>query len=238
MTKSLQSSLAPLFVISWFHSLGMFEYPLGQSRLYFSCLYALAIWSSYEYFCITYIYKWQYISKLIIFEVSLFHLMAVSSIFISFYHYKELKACLRELSIVDNSLEALGVPKEYRMLRNLIIRIIIGWIAILFINFIMTIFYTSVRYNTWSFLRILLLSFRIDLLSTSADRVISLSTLICGTVLGYTSSRFHRVNERLQVLYSELLENNYNCRSQNRFILVRQRIARDKYHKQYVWTLM
>ncbi|KYN50249.1 hypothetical protein ALC62_06324, partial [Cyphomyrmex costatus] len=122
-------------------------------------------------------------------------------------------------------------------LRNLIIRIIIGWIAILFINLTLSIFGEFIRPNM-PILRILLKIFWI-ILPTNADHVFTLSALTCGTVLGYTSSRFHRVNERLQVLYSDLFENNYNyCRSQNRFILVRQRIARAKYHKQYVWTLM
>ncbi|KYM98811.1 hypothetical protein ALC62_10470 [Cyphomyrmex costatus] len=129
------------------------------------------------------------------------------------------------------------MPKEYRMLRNLIIRIIIGWIAILFINLTTGIFRDFVIFNKLPILIILFKMF-LAILPTDANNFITLSTLICGTVLGYTSSRFHRVNERLQVLYSDLFENNYNCRSQNRFILVRQRIARDKYHKQYVWTLM
>ncbi|KYM93985.1 hypothetical protein ALC62_15404, partial [Cyphomyrmex costatus] len=151
---------------------------------------------------------------------------------------KELKACLRELSVVDNTLEALGVPKNYRMLRFLIIRIIIGWIATLFINLTMSIIHDFILMNILPILSILLKIFFIILLPTDRGHVITLSILICGTVLGYTSSRFHRVNERLQVLYSDLLENNYNCRSQNRFILVRQRIARAKYHKQYVWILM
>ncbi|KYN02284.1 hypothetical protein ALC62_06922 [Cyphomyrmex costatus] len=124
------------------------------------------------------------------------------------------------------------------MLRNLIIRIIIGWIAILFIDLTMSIFLEFIRLNIMPIWRILLKIFSIILLPTNINHVITLSSLICGTVLGYTSSRFHRVNERLQVLYSDLFESNYNCRSQNRFILVRQRIARDKYHKQYVWTLM
>ncbi|KYN50284.1 hypothetical protein ALC62_09758, partial [Cyphomyrmex costatus] len=117
-------------------------------------------------------------------------------------------------------------------------RIIIGWIAILFINLTMSILHGFVLYNIISLLEILFEIFWIIFLPTNMDHVITLSTLICGTVLGYTSSRFHRVNERLQVLYSDLFENKYNCRSQNRFILVRQRIARAKYHKQYVWTLM
>jgi len=33
---------------------------------------------------------------------------------------------LRELSIVDDTLEALGVPKEYQRLRKWIIRLMIG----------------------------------------------------------------------------------------------------------------
>ncbi|KYN02285.1 hypothetical protein ALC62_06923 [Cyphomyrmex costatus] len=123
------------------------------------------------------------------------------------------------------------------MLRNLIIRIIIGWIVILFIILTTATFCDFIIYNI-SFHKIILLRILFILLPTDINHVLTLSTLICGTVLGYTNSRFHRVNERLQVLYSDLFENNYNCRSQNRFILVRQRIARDKYHKQYVWTLM
>ncbi|EGI61973.1 hypothetical protein G5I_09738 [Acromyrmex echinatior] len=38
MTITLQSALAPLFTIGSFCCLGLFEYPLGQSRLCFSCL--------------------------------------------------------------------------------------------------------------------------------------------------------------------------------------------------------
>ncbi|KYM98958.1 hypothetical protein ALC62_10319 [Cyphomyrmex costatus] len=124
------------------------------------------------------------------------------------------------------------------MLRNLIIRIIIGWIAILFINLTMNIFRDIIRMNILSILGILLDIFWIVLLPTNANHVFTLSALTCGTVLGYTSSRLHRVKERLQELCSDLSENNYNCRNQNRFILVRQRIARAKYHKKYVWILM
>ena len=40
--------------------------------------------------------------------------------------------CLRKLAIVDDTLEALGSPKEYQRLRNWIIRIIIGMIVYVF----------------------------------------------------------------------------------------------------------
>ncbi|KYM94369.1 hypothetical protein ALC62_15003 [Cyphomyrmex costatus] len=152
------------------------------------------------------------------------------------FFLKELKACLRELSVIDDTLEALGVPKKYRMLHNWILRIIIGWIAIFLINFALNIFHKLITFKMllplFTFIQFLL-----TLSPVNASHVIIISALICGTVLGYTSSRFHRVSERLQVLYSDLFEN-YNCRRQNRFILVRQPIVRAKYHKQYVWILM
>ena len=40
--------------------------------------------------------------------------------------------CLRKLAIVDDSLNALGAPKEYQRQRNWIIRIIVGWIVNIF----------------------------------------------------------------------------------------------------------
>lgn len=45
---------------------------------------------------------------------------------------KELKICLHKLTIVDDTLEALGMSKKYQQLRNWIISIIIGWIVICF----------------------------------------------------------------------------------------------------------
>ncbi|KYN07078.1 hypothetical protein ALC62_01950 [Cyphomyrmex costatus] len=239
MTKTLQSSMKLLFIISSFHCLGLFEYPLGQPRMYFSCLYTLAVWGTliYYYYYPKYSLLWQYnLLSFVNIILGIYTLIAVLSIFISFYRYKELKICLRELSIVDDTLEALGVPKEYQILRNWIIRIIIGWIAIIFNNIVQTIYSAVVLFGSKISFKIV---FHI-LLACYIKNVVILSALICGTVLGYTSSRFHRINDLLlHVLYSDLSENNadYRCRRQNRSILVRQRITEDKDRKQYIWIL-
>ena len=45
---------------------------------------------------------------------------------------KELEMCLHEFAVIDDTLEALGAPKEYQRLRNWIIRIIIGLIVYVF----------------------------------------------------------------------------------------------------------
>ena len=48
------------------------------------------------------------------------------------------------------------------------------------------------------------------------------------------SSRFHRINERIRVLCSDLLESSTDYRRQTRSIFVHQRITGAKDHNQYI----
>ncbi|KYN28046.1 hypothetical protein ALC57_02482 [Trachymyrmex cornetzi] len=50
MTETLERTLAPLMIIGGFCNLGMFEYPVGQLRIYISCVYVLVKWSLLIYF--------------------------------------------------------------------------------------------------------------------------------------------------------------------------------------------
>ncbi|KYQ53601.1 hypothetical protein ALC60_00356, partial [Trachymyrmex zeteki] len=145
---------------------------------------------------------------------------------------KELKMCLHELSLVDNIMEAVGAPKEYQRLRKWIIRIIILWIVYIFQNFAVVIYYSWFVFDS-NFDRICE-----NLVITYPNIVHVLSALIWGTIFGYTSSRFHQVNDRLHVLYSDLFENNADYRGQNRSILVCQRITKAVNRKQYIWIIM
>ncbi|KAG5314838.1 GVQW3 protein, partial [Acromyrmex insinuator] len=54
----------------------------------------------------------------------------------------------------------------------------------------------------------------------------------------YTSSKFHRINELLHVLCSDLSENSADYGRQNRSIFVHQRITGAKNHIQYIWIIM
>ncbi|KYN03185.1 hypothetical protein ALC62_06052, partial [Cyphomyrmex costatus] len=150
---------------------------------------------------------------------------------------KELKICLRKISIVDNTLEALGAPKEYQMLRNWIIRIIIGWIAIIYIVLgihLLKMYIFSYNFELFTTASIIFIMFHYP------ESVIMLNVLICGTVFGYLSSRFHQINNRLHVLYFNLFENNtdYRYKRQNRSILACQWVTRAKDRKQYIWIIM
>ncbi|KYN27996.1 hypothetical protein ALC57_02595, partial [Trachymyrmex cornetzi] len=151
---------------------------------------------------------------------------------------KELKTCLRELAIVDHTLEVLGTPKEYQRLRNWTIRIIIGLIVYIFYQLtyhIFLIFFLLNRdINFTSFVAVIYTT----LLIKYPSNIIVLSALISAAILGYISSRFHRVNERLRALYCDLFESSVDYRRQNRSIFVHQRKTEAKDYNQYIWIIM
>ncbi|KYQ47740.1 hypothetical protein ALC60_13232 [Trachymyrmex zeteki] len=234
MTKTLQAALAPLMIIGSFCNLGLFEYPLGHSWLYLSCLYFLVIWSflTYSVYYPVYSKVGRLLHPTIILAKITILIAAITSILVSFFYSKELKMCLRELSLVDDVMEAVGAPKEYQRLRKWIIRITILWIVYVFQNLVEVIYYN------W-----FILDSDFDTICGMCslnypDLIHVLNALIWGTILGYTSSRFHQVNGRLHILYSYLFENNAYYRGQNRSIVVCQWITEPVDRKQYMWILM
>ena len=99
---------------------------------------------------------------------------------------KELKMCLRKLAIVDDSLEALGAPKEYQRLRNWIIRIIVGWIVYIFYQLVYTNFFLSFYFDVYltaSWNNIIYTTLFTFLLYYK-ENVIILSILISAAILG------------------------------------------------------
>ena len=96
---------------------------------------------------------------------------------------KELKMCLSELTIVDDTLETLEVPKEYQRLHNWIIRIIIGWIVygfyqIIYFNFVF-FFVLNKDLNFLNFF----FSTSISILNYYPSNVIILNSLISAAIL-------------------------------------------------------
>ncbi|KYN26849.1 hypothetical protein ALC57_03775 [Trachymyrmex cornetzi] len=175
---TLERALAPLMTIGAFCNLAMFEYPVGQSRTYITCLYALAKCSLLTYFvyysnCIDSFYeeKTVYLDELL-------SLLTIILIPISICRFKELKICLLELAIVDHTLETLGTPKEYRRLRNFIIRMIIGLIVYVCYLVTFSAFRYSFRYDlSWfDILDIFLLLY--------PHNAVTLSALISAAILG------------------------------------------------------
>ena len=89
--------------------------------------------------------------------------------------------CLRKLAIVDDSLEALGAPKEHQRLRNWIIRIIVGWIVYIFYKLahanVVTIFVLQYDITFWT-VTLSIFPF------IYSENIIILSALISAAILG------------------------------------------------------
>jgi len=94
---------------------------------------------------------------------------------------KEIKMCLHELSIVDDTLEALSAKKEYQWLRKWIIRIIIGWIVYIFFQIAESFYVMFLRGFdiNFSHIPIVFLIYYPEFVNISY-------ALISGTIIGYS----------------------------------------------------
>ena len=84
----LQTVLTLLLIIGSFCSLGMFEHPLEQPRLYLSCLYTLVTWSylMYSYYYSYYIGTWE--NKLTNWIEIITVIIAITSILVNYFYFK------------------------------------------------------------------------------------------------------------------------------------------------------
>jgi len=96
------------------------------------------------------------------------------------FFLKELKMCLRKLAIVNDTLETLGVLKEYQRLRNWLIRIIIGLIIWVFYDLAYANFMFFNYVNVIIFCRETLIIFLINY----PIYVITISSLISTAIFG------------------------------------------------------
>jgi len=94
---------------------------------------------------------------------------------------KELKMCLHELSIVDDTLEAFDVPKKYQQLRNWIIQIAIGWIVYIFYHLAICLYDLTMYKPKFT---VTLIEFHSIILPFYSRYINILNALICGTIFG------------------------------------------------------
>ena len=97
------------------------------------------------------------------------------------FFLKDLKMCLHKLAIVDDTLEALGAPKEYQRLRNWIIRMIIGLIIYVFYDI------ASINFFSFFLLRNYVIFWHLTLkifLDNYPLHIIELSALISAAIFG------------------------------------------------------
>ncbi|KAL6422634.1 hypothetical protein ACFW04_010694 [Cataglyphis niger] len=142
MTKNVWTVLSPLLIINYVFGLKIIELPTGHPRLWLSFLYILSSWSLY-FFLIWYTttsFTNRFPSISHIFQY-LNYSTAMLSIVFGIYYDKKFRNCLRKLTVVDITLEKLGMTINYQQLHKRIVRLVLGWFAIaILINYINMIF--------------------------------------------------------------------------------------------------
>ncbi|KYN28061.1 hypothetical protein ALC57_02497 [Trachymyrmex cornetzi] len=104
-TTTLEKALAPLMTIGAFCNLAMFEYPLGQSRTYITCLYGLAKWSLL-------IYYFYYPNYIIGFEKKIYTLVIISLITIILI---PINICRFKVKIINETVAILHKLSSYNL---------------------------------------------------------------------------------------------------------------------------
>lgn len=115
------------------------------------------------------------------------------------YFFKGLKTCLRKLAIVDDSLEMLGTPKEYRQLYSWMIRMVIGWIITACLADIMDFF--SWSYSKDQGLEVNLLDIVVTFMANHFLHINNVNALIWGTILGSVFRRNYYVETNILCQY-------------------------------------
>ncbi|XP_071572173.1 uncharacterized protein [Temnothorax nylanderi] len=130
MVDTIEKALNPLFLANFIFGCGILRYPLDKPRYCLSIFYILTVWSVYA--CAVYYVTIQYSLTIsnsspgsLIEIMNLFIIMI--SIIIIVREHEKFRTCIRKLDLVNDTLEELGMPKEYHKLRNLMKCALITW---------------------------------------------------------------------------------------------------------------
>ncbi|XP_032682004.1 uncharacterized protein LOC116849193 [Odontomachus brunneus] len=122
--------LSPLLSISYVLGIRIIEFPMGKPRQWCSFLYILLLWAIYHIlvlYTIIHLMSGMYIIYKFCFWLNIW--IALLSAVLGIYHDKKYRTCLRQLDIVDDTLEKIEVTTNYQKLYKKMLLTIFGWFA-------------------------------------------------------------------------------------------------------------
>ncbi|KAH0947039.1 Gr24 [Eciton burchellii] len=220
--RNVQAAMFPLLTVLCLCGFGIFEYPRGRPRLYPSILYILITWLLYVYIII----EMRLLLKR--FDIEIFLIIKTSIIFVivttffSFHYDKKFKNCLNKLSVVNDTLEKLGITNNYAELRVQSTCLIIGWIAsICLLNIFDGLWYFEcIR----SFALVICLPFLIN----QSLHITIFCDIFQLMLLRYIGSRFEQINQHIDKLTQQDTRQTKNTWATSSSPLVRRHIGTPK----------
>ncbi|CAL1676349.1 unnamed protein product [Lasius platythorax] len=194
--KNVQAAISPLLIVLCLCGFGVFEYPQNQPKLYLSILYILISWLLHIYLIIeTRIYCQTFKIDLDM-SIETNIISGVLYMLLTFYYDKKFKDCLNRLTIVNETLEKLGTPKNYMKLRKQIIWLIIGWIV--------SIFFMNIISSLWFFIHMsrsqIVMAIYVSLIVNHSYHINVIYDFKYMTLLRYVGTQFEHVNQHIQKL--------------------------------------
>ncbi|XP_033231711.1 uncharacterized protein LOC117182715 [Belonocnema kinseyi] len=117
--KTLHNAMLPIMILTWVTGLSLFEYPLQTPQLGLSFVYIFINTSAYYY-----AYSHEPIIEIlnqngirhIVFKILKYANFFISAccVIIGWHYYRAYKIIIKRLELLDEALENLGIPNNYR----------------------------------------------------------------------------------------------------------------------------
>ncbi|XP_071631946.1 uncharacterized protein [Temnothorax longispinosus] len=196
MTKSIRTILTPFLIISYVFGLRIVNLS-KYSRLWFSVLYMLLLWSVYCILSTSALIS--SFNELYPIEDSIFYWLesytTLLSIVFGIYHEKKFQNCLRKLDIVDSTLFKLGTVTDYNKLRKKTVRLVLGWFMIVILTIYSVALSIKNEYNRDNATSIFYV-----LIRDYCFHINFIGDLTTASILEYIGLKFDQINEHLQNL--------------------------------------
>ncbi|KAL6422637.1 hypothetical protein ACFW04_010697 [Cataglyphis niger] len=232
--QNVRAALSPLLIILCLCGTGVFEYPQGQPRLYFSIFFNFISWLFNIFLIIkAKIFCQAYLKFDLPIAVPTNLTFGVLNLLLTIYYDKKFKSCLNRLSIVDETLEKLGTLKNYMKLRKQIIWLIIGWIV--------SIFFMNIIDGLWMFMHIRIyriVAVCVSLIFNHSYHINVIHDLKYMMLLGYIKNQFEHVNQHIQKLTELKKRQVRHAWTTSTLSLMSRHMAGDETSKRIIWILM
>ncbi|XP_028050225.1 uncharacterized protein LOC114255498 [Monomorium pharaonis] len=151
--KNLKQALMPVIWLNCIFCIGIFEIPKNRPRYYLSAFYVIAILIGYSIFFYN---GSDILQKTLVFNHVMFYvilginaLVAVLAIILFWKKSEGMNSIIKKNEIVDDTLEALGIKKEYEKIFRNILFLVAIWTVTIIVIFNMSILWTYREIGYW-----------------------------------------------------------------------------------------
>ncbi|KYQ60716.1 hypothetical protein ALC60_00341 [Trachymyrmex zeteki] len=233
MVDTIQKAFRPLSLIAFLIGSGNLRYPLNYWRFRLSVFYVIIVWSLYKYvfdaMLIAYTPKHIFNNHLSYYSTQTNIFVTLISVTITVLKHQKIHICIKKLSLVDDTLEKLGTPKEYHTIQNLIRSTLIIYFIVVLILFITDSIWNIEKHNN-------IKAMFIGLIMGYPIYVSTLGNIIFAFVVRYIGTRLDKING-----YIEQLSETEECGLRFKWeksLIVRHYVCNSENRKRVIWTVM